>query len=312
MQEDLFQLFVRHFSSETTEEEEIRLKLILEQNSDALIDFNALAETWEKSGEFKNAFDIEKGLASLKQKIKQKEKQNMLFWRIAAIFISFIFISSALYWDYNQSITFQANNGIKKIILPDSSLIYLNKNASISYATSYLWRFNRNVKLKGEAFFDIKSKECEEFIVKTNSFEIQVLGTQFNVCSNNQESTIVLKEGKVRLFNFKGEQKDIVMSPGDCISYNKKNNSLKKDVVNPDLFSIWKEKRIRFNNFNLSEVAHIINQVFGKKVNIKNKSLINKRLNGSAPIDDLDILLKALSEILGEELSIQNDTIIIK
>lgn len=101
------------------------------------------------------------------------------------------------------------------------------------------------------------------------------------------------------------------MAPNDYVAYNKESNTLTRNKVNAELYSIWKEKYISFENFNLDEVSQIIEQVFNKQVIINNQSLSNKTLSGSAPIDNLSDLLKALSEILGEEILVENDTIII-
>ena len=315
MQEELFQLFVRHFSGETSEKENEQIKHILDTDKEAYINYKMMSDTWTNSLKLKHHFDPKTGLLRLKEKIreKEKEKNKLLLWRVAAIFIAFFVLSSVLYVDFNQTTTIIASKAVEKIFLPDSSVVFLKKNASLSYRSSYLFDFNRKVVLHGEAFFNIRKKNNhEKFTVSTNSLKIQVLGTQFNVQSTNHKSQIVLKEGKVRLFNFKKEQAEIIMSPGDYVSYNDVENSITKNIVNPYLYTIWKEDKINFQNFNLKEVSSIIKQIFGKEVKIKNKTLINKRLNGSAPIDDLNILLKALSEILGEDLIIQNDTIIIR
>jgi len=313
MQEELFQLFVRHFSGETSEKENEQIKHILNTDKEAQANYKMMSNTWTNSLKLKHHFDTKTGLLRLKKRIKEKEKQKLLLWRVAAIFIAFFVLSSALLVDFNQTTIITANNAIKKIVLPDSSVVFLKKKASLSYSSSYLFDFNRKVVLKGEAFFNIRKKNNhKKFTVSTNSLKIQVLGTQFNVQSTNHKSQIVLKKGKVRLFNFRKEQEEIIMSPGDYVSYNDIDNSITKNIVNPYLFTIWKEDKINFQNFNLIEVSSIIKQIFGKEVKIENKTLINKSLKGSAPIDDLNILLKALSEILGEDLIIQNDTIIIR
>lgn len=313
MQQEQLILFVKHLSGETTDKEENELKLLLDKDADALASFNELRISWENSLELKSDFDISKGLQLMQSKIKQKQnkiKKNILF-RIAAIFVGLMLVSSILWMDYSRLTVVQADNTVKIITLPDSSIVYLKSGAQISYRNPSLLRYDREVVLQGEAFFDIKKSKNKKFVVNTNLLDIQVLGTQFNVVSNNDISEVVLEEGNVRLFNLPKEQDDIYMAPGDQIIYSIDNNNIEKLVVNPVLHSFWKESHISFKDFNLGEVGEIIEQLYGKEMIINDKSLLNRTLSGSAPLDDLNLLLKALSLILDKDIISENDTIVI-
>ncbi len=314
MLQDQLNLFVKHFSGETSEKEEDAIKLLLSRDKKIKEEYSELLESWENSINLKSNFNPEQGLQILKNKIKQRKIQirKGLFLRVAAIFVGLLFISSGLWIDYSKHTTIVATNTIEKITLPDSSLIYLNKNSRIDFKSSYLWKFNRKVSLAGEAYFEIKKESGKKFIVNVDCFDVQVLGTKFNIKTLPQNSEITLKEGNVRLFNFSKTQNDIYLVPNDYVSYNIETNILNKTKVNAKLYSIWKEKYISFEDFNLEEVSQIIEQVFDKEVVVNNKYLLNKKLSGSAPIDNLNDLLKALSEILGAEVLIENDKIIIK
>lgn len=313
MQQDLLNLFVKHFSAETTDKEKEDLKLLLEQDADAMLEYKELRESWENSLKLKGDFDVKKGLQIMQSKIKRKQMlmRRSFLLRIAAVFIGFGVVSSVLLMDFSRITVVQADNSVKTITLPDSSFVYLKAGAQISYRNPRILNYDRKVVLKGEAFFDVKKKSNKKFIVNANSLDIQVLGTKFNVISSNQLSEVVLEEGNVRLFNILGGQDDVYMAPGDQVIYNKNSNTLNKAFVNPDLYSFWKETHISFKDFNLAEVSEIIEQLYNKEVILNDKSLLNRTLSGSAPIDDLDIILKALSVILGKDVSIENDTIVI-
>ena len=55
-----------------------------------------------------------------------------------------------------------------RILLPDSSTVWLNANSTLEY-TNEFGKTTREVTLKGEAFFDVK-KNSKAFIVKTEKF----------------------------------------------------------------------------------------------------------------------------------------------
>ncbi len=79
--------------------------------------------------------------------------------------------------------------------LPDGSMAYLNSNSSIEFSTN---SNQRQVHQTGEVFYSIVKADLP-FIVKTDVGEIRVLGTKFNVNSNNDELEVEVEEGSVEL-----------------------------------------------------------------------------------------------------------------
>jgi len=313
MLQEHLNLFARQFSGETSEEENREIEILLSEDEILKAEYSGLLESWEMSLKLRSNFDTERGLHIFKTKLKRRKIQNRkgMFLRVAAVFVGLIFVSSVLWIDYTKHTTIVAANAIEKITLPDSSLIFLNRGSEIEFRSARLWKFDRKVKLSGEAYFEIKKRSGKKFIVNVNCFDVQVLGTKFNIKTVTHNSEIALKEGNVRLFNFPEIHDDIYMAPNDFVAYNATSNKLTQNKVNAELYTLWKDKFISFDNFTLVEVGKLIEQMYGKTVIIKNKLLANKTLSGSAPNDNLDDLLKALSEILGEEIITQNDTIII-
>jgi len=78
---------------------------------------------------------------------------------------------------------------------PDGSTAYLNKNSFVEYAETFEKRF---VKQEGEVFFVVK-KGKSPFIVATESGEIHVLGTKFNVKSDKDLLEVEVEKGSVEL-----------------------------------------------------------------------------------------------------------------
>lgn len=313
MQQEQFELFVKYYAGETSEKENEEVKLLIEKDKKTEEAFYSLKQSWENSLKLKSDFKTEHGLQLLKGKIKKKEKHNRrtIVLRIAAIFIGLIAVGTILVVDYSQYTTVFADTEVQKIMLPDSSVIYLNKGAELKYSTAKLKRFNRRVSLKGEGYFEVK-KDSRKFVVQTHNFDVQVLGTKFNINTNEANSEIALTEGNVRLYNFYAKRNDIYMAPNDFVSYNAASQTAKQFKINAKLYTVWKDKYISFDDFSLEEVGKIIEKVFNKTVVIKNADFANKKLSGTAPTDNLNDLTTALSEILGKQIQTQNDTIIIK
>lgn len=106
--------------------------------------------------------------------------------------------------DYNTIST--PRGGKYKIILPDSTQVWLNASSSITYPTSFAHADSRLVKLKGEAYFEVHKQplgegKAQPFVVSAQNQEIRVLGTHFNVNAYPDEPSArtTLLEGSVQL-----------------------------------------------------------------------------------------------------------------
>ncbi len=98
-----------------------------------------------------------------------------------------------------QSIATQ--NGTRtRTILPDGSTVWLNAGSRISYINDFNGK-TREIKLEGEAYFDITKEPQRPFIVHVSGYDIKVLGTAFNVKSYPEDKTVetTLLRGLVQL-----------------------------------------------------------------------------------------------------------------
>ncbi|MFK7814628.1 MAG: FecR family protein [Maribacter sp.] len=90
----------------------------------------------------------------------------------------------------------------KEIILPDNSEVILNADSEVTYSEKK-WNENRNIILKGEAFF--KVAKGKRFTVSTDAGEVAVLGTQFNVENREGFFEVTCFEGLVSV-SFDGKE----------------------------------------------------------------------------------------------------------
>lgn len=147
-------------------------------------------------------------LQSYNQYNTRKNQRNKI-WRLAAIWISVFLTSGAVIWQWNRSSNlpsdgsdkaqfFHSANAIKKIILPDSSVVVLQQNSSLRIAGSYNSN-KRDVYLTGNAFFEVAKSKTKPFIVHSKHLETEVLGTRFFVSALEpaDRHSVLLEEGKV-------------------------------------------------------------------------------------------------------------------
>lgn len=89
--------------------------------------------------------------------------------------------------------------GEYKLTLSDGSVVWVNSESEITYPVTFSTK-QREISLKGEAFFEIKKDNNRPFIVRTHQFDIRVTGTQFNVRSYPEDiASATLAQGSIQL-----------------------------------------------------------------------------------------------------------------
>ncbi|MFT4535718.1 MAG: transmembrane sensor, partial [Saprospiraceae bacterium] len=215
----------------------------------------------------------QEALTKLRTKIESEsisKKSNIIPFRISStwrIVASFLIVAGVGLWTYtssgivNQEIVWTTLEEQKDILLEDGTEVILNKNSRLSYVDSDV----RNVQLDGEAFFNVTKKpiDNEAFTVTTKDLVVQVLGTQFNVNTEDQKTSVYLDEGKVNLNLGENQSPPIQMEPGYLVSYAKTLNKVIENRKADALENIaWKDKVILFEETSLQEVLLVVSKVY--------------------------------------------------
>jgi ferric-dicitrate binding protein FerR (iron transport regulator) len=107
--------------------------------------------------------------------------------------------------------------------LPDGTTVWLNAGSKLSYVGDFAGA-TREVRLEGEAFFDVVKQPGRPFIVHTTGIDIKVLGTAFNVKSYPEDKTVetTLYRGSVKVFRpEESEQKAILLKPNEKLIWSR-------------------------------------------------------------------------------------------
>ena len=227
--------------------------------------------------------------------MNNRPRRRNWWWSAAAAVL--LVIAGTYLWTSlsGQSSIKTAYGQVAQKQLPDGSEVVLNANSSISYSSGWEDGKEREVWVKGEAFFHVKkTANKSRFIVHTNEMDIVVTGTQFNVVSRADKSSVMLTEGSVFIRTKDG--KETRLAPGDFVELF--NSQLAKKPMKEEAVLAWKDKKIVFDNTPLSEVVKQIKEHYGEEVVIADEALAHKPLTGMMPNDNLDVLLKSLEAIL--------------
>jgi ferric-dicitrate binding protein FerR (iron transport regulator) len=212
------------------------------------------------------------------------------FMRIAAVALILLSLGTVAVYMNNsgllsKKIAVIARNDQKniEISLPDGSKVYLNRNSEFSYRKNF-GKQGRDVKLTGEAYFEISPDVSKPFIIDAGKAKVKVVGTSFNVITNNRESAVevFVKTGKVLLSDNSGSQ-TIQLDPGFVGTMNSKTSA---KTVNSNLnYLSWKTGRLVYNGQKLDVVFNDLKRVYNMDI-VADDSGILENTWTTDPIDN--------------------------
>ncbi|WP_353721241.1 FecR domain-containing protein [Dyadobacter sp. 676] len=287
-------------------------------------------EAWYRSGEARPAFTdglSANALSALEEKILARVQAEAprpalplhswrgWFGRIAAAVLLVIVAGVGIYLISRRNGRIVERTGFgetRALTLPDGSEVTLNGNSVLSYDAG--WAELREVRLEGEAYFKIvHTRDHRRFRVRTGAdFSLDVLGTQFNVSKRSSGTRIVLDEGKVQCNIGGSGAETLVLRPGEMVQFRKEPADYERKRVQTDLYSSWKDHKLVFKNTSLGEVAAILRDTYGFETETSHPDLLDRRISGSVPTDNVEILLQGIAEASAVSITREGDQLIIE
>ncbi|MBO9617111.1 MAG: FecR domain-containing protein [Dyadobacter sp.] len=159
----------------------------------------------------------------------------------------------------------------KEVVLPDSSHLWLNAGSSVDYPAVFNGS-ERNVSLRGEAFFDVARDPAHPFVIRTGALRTRVLGTSFNIKAYPEDSSIAVSvvTGRVKVSSPKASMD---LQPDQQAVYGKSDGQL---VAQPypgaRALAAWREGKLQFRNRPLREVIRTLERRYAVSVSLDNRS----------------------------------------
>lgn len=143
--------------------------------------------------------------------------------------------------------------GVVRLKLEDGTVVDLNAGTTIRFPNSFSKQSTREIYLDGEAFLAVAKDEKKPFVVRSARQAVQVLGTQFNINTQQPDLTkTTLLEGSVRVLSSIGADQQLILKPGEQAQLDRK--GLQKHTVNLDKELDWKNNDFYFENSPIHEV----------------------------------------------------------
>ncbi len=223
-------------------------------------------------------------------------------WQIAASLTGVLIAVAVWYYLLPQAQTHETQySEVKTIILPDSSVVYLNANSKITYSDDLAENATREVWLSGEAYFEVTRRQATsnqpvKMVVHTAQVDIEVLGTAFNVKDRRGITQVVLDEGKVRLKNPQSDNELIAMEPGESVRVDEQHSFSVEKIGEETHVSSWKENELYFDDQSLREIQQVLADNYGIQLQFANPTVSELTFTGSTPADDISVLFTTLEK----------------
>ncbi len=262
-------------------------------------------------------FQIEKETKSKKVSwFRMYSVSIMKYAAVALIFLclGILFHSGYFLWVDESTVSeyiVSADKGQKaSITLPDGTKVWLNSHTRLKYATNYGKKI-RNVKLEGQAYFEVAKDKAHPFIVQAGEVEIESLGTAFDVKAYKEDGKVTtsLYEGKV--LTSVGDNK-IILNPNEQACYDKRKRELKKNISDNPLYArLWRNNELSFDNETMEEIAIRLNRLYNISVKLEDEKLKKYCFSGVIKNNSMENFFEILSLTIPIQYVIQGDTIIL-
>ncbi len=168
-----------------------------------------------------------------------------------------------------------------ELVLADGTKVHLNAMSSLKFPIQFIGK-TRNVKLTGEAYFEVSKDAKHPFIVDVLGTKVEVLGTSFNVKAYKEDENVVttLVEGSVKVRSSGFKAKTMMLEPGQQAVVSEKSGEIMMKEVNVDLYTSWRQGVFLFKDQRIEDIMTELSRWYDLKVFYKNSSVKDYRFGG--------------------------------
>lgn len=302
-------IIIKRFKDEISSEEQAMLDKWLADEKHVSI-YNELEALWLSivEGGINYQSNVDMLWAKMELRMKKNEPRLIKFslrsfrWLsgVASVLVLVLlsltgYMIADKYQADRMAYTYSSLNGKSKVILPDGSEVWLNTESTLEYSTS-VWENTRNVKLKGEAYFDVKKDPNSLFIVKSNGFDVKVHGTTFNVSAreNDPNVNVSLLSGSVVVEKDAVAQKIVPGETAICSKEEGRIYTKKNDVA---FAAMWANESLHFERKSIKELSRYLSKWYGVEIILDPRISEDQAYTFSIKHEPLEEVLRLMARI---------------
>ncbi len=198
-----------------------------------------------------------------------------------------------------------------RLILADGSDLHINAGTRVIYPKRFE-KNRREIFVDGEIFIDVKRDESAPFIVKTAQFDVQVLGTAFDIkaySGTSENAEVVLVRGKVNVKSKLGKELELLPDNKATIL---SDGLIEKTFVNAEEYVLWTKGILSLNNDPLNVILTKLGRYYGVDINCTD-DISTIKITGKIDLEcGVEAALKRISTTGGFSFLKQGDTYMLK
>ena len=199
----------------------------------------------------------------------------------------------------------------QQIELPDGSIVTLDAGSEFKYSENFA--DEREVYLKGEAYFEVAHNPNNPFIVKTENTLVKVLGTKFNIRSwqENEKVTVAVADGKVSFRNTELPD-EVLIVKGQVSSILGKSRPTTPESEDIAKYLSWRTKEMSFQSTPLNEVLMQLERWYDLRFVLPDSSFGSDKITIYLDNRPIEEVLELLSAVMNFEYSLKNNQVVFK
>lgn len=317
------ELIGKYLAGEVNSSERAKVDTWVNEHPENRIYFDQLKVIFDRAANIQEwqQFDTDAAWNKVKSKLKGSAPETIsinrtplsFYWRVAAGIILIMSIGYLIYNSFDQPIqtlAIQAGEATTQDTLPDGSSAFLNKGTTLAYEYDPKKKV-RSVKLEGEAFFDVKHKEEQPFIIASEEVIIEDIGTTFNVKAypQNQTVEVFVETGEVAFYT--ASNPGLKLTAGETGIYDKQSRSFARLTQADTNVLAYKTRVFNFYNADLGTVVENLNEVYETKIQLRG-SLKSCRLNVTFKNEPIESIAEIIAETLNLKMTVTEKEILLE
>jgi transmembrane sensor len=276
-QDEFYEILDKYRSGKASEEE----RKIIDEWYEALDKQPDILLTREKERELEKRF----WLPVIQHVGGGQSGKTILLWTSIGVAASFIIATLVFIyaWKGEQSGTEKlvtaeerpwveitnVENAAQRFTLPDGTYVTIEPKSTIKLSPLFN-RSNREVRLLGQAFFDVAHDEKKPFLVYANEITAKVLGTRFTIkaLKGDKNVSVEVESGRVSVYTsgkLSQTLQEIILTPNQGVVYNKSSREISRTIAEmpQPILPPAEVARMRFEEASIKEILEAIEKVYG-------------------------------------------------
>lgn len=213
----------------------------------------------------------------------------------------------------------------RDIRLPDGSLVVLSPNAQLAVHKSFN-KNNRDVRLLGEASFNVHRDPGRPFLVYSGDIITKVLGTTFKIRAGDpgQPIQVTVQSGKVTVFRPAADElasvspnRGVILTPNQKATYFPDNKQFVTGIAeDPQPIAALVEAKdvppsLEFTDTPIGEVIRQLEDIYGMEIELEQESLSHCPFTGNLTHQALYTKLELLCGTINGSYEVRGTKILV-